>query len=81
MNPDEAVKAHLDLAAELSVAIHHSTVQLTDEAIGDPVAALSAALEVHGVEPRRFRILDPGAGLRLPGLAARRAAVLGSAAK
>jgi L-ascorbate metabolism protein UlaG (beta-lactamase superfamily) len=81
MNPDEAVKAHLDLAAELSVAIHHSTVQLTDEAIGDPAAALSAARNVHGVEPRRFRILDPGAGLRLSGLAARRAAVLGSAAK
>jgi L-ascorbate metabolism protein UlaG (beta-lactamase superfamily) len=63
MNPDEAVKAHLDLASDLSIGIHHSTVQLTDEAIDEPAAALARALRAHDVEPHRFRVLDPGAGL------------------
>ena len=39
MNPEEAVKAHLDLAAGLSIGVHHATVQLTDEAIDEPAAA------------------------------------------
>ncbi len=81
MNPDEAVRAHLDLEAELSIAIHHSTVQLTDEAISDPAAALAGALNVHGVEPQRFQVLDPGAGVRVSDLASTRKAMLGTAAQ
>ena len=40
MNPDEAVKAHRLLESRASLAIHHGTIQLTDEAIDAPVAAL-----------------------------------------
>ena len=65
MNPEEAVKAHLELDSDLSVGIHHGTVQLTDEAIDEPAAALARALQAHDVEPQRFRVLDPGAGLRI----------------
>ena len=81
MNPEEAVKAHLDLASDLSIGIHHSTVQLTDEAIDEPAAALARALEEHDVEPQRFQVLDPGAGLRIGGLAEKDEAVLDTAAE
>lgn len=62
MNPEEAVKAHLDLGAQASVAIHHGTIQLTDEGIGEPVAVLRSALRAHGVPEGDFRALDPGEG-------------------
>jgi L-ascorbate metabolism protein UlaG (beta-lactamase superfamily) len=81
MNPEEAVKAHLDLAADLSIGVHHSTVQLTDEAIDEPAAALARALEAHHVEPQRFVVLDPGAGLQVADLAEARESVLGTAAE
>jgi L-ascorbate metabolism protein UlaG (beta-lactamase superfamily) len=81
MNPEEAVKAHIDLASELSIGIHHSTVQLTDEAIDDPAAALAHALKQHHVAPRKFLVLDPGEGIPVAGLAQSRASVLGTAAE
>jgi L-ascorbate metabolism protein UlaG (beta-lactamase superfamily) len=56
MNPDDAVRAHLDLGARLSIAIHFATFCLTDEPFGAPEAALAAARAVHGVEESAFRI-------------------------
>jgi L-ascorbate metabolism protein UlaG (beta-lactamase superfamily) len=69
MNPDDAVKAHLDLEAELSLGIHHSTLQLTDEGIGDPPAALARALAQRAMAPHMFRAFEPGEGLRIAGSA------------
>ena len=60
MNPDEAVKAHKLLGTRASLAIHHATIQLTDEAIDAPVAALAAALAEHSVDPRHFLVPDAG---------------------
>lgn len=60
MNPDDAVRAHLDLRAKNSVAIHHGTVQLTDEAIDQPHVDLARALGAHSVDPDRFVVLDCG---------------------
>ena len=60
MNPEEAVKAHRLLASRASLAIHHGTVQLTDEAIDAPVAALRDALAQHSVDPARFLVPDAG---------------------
>ena len=60
MNPDEAVKAHKLLGSHASLAIHHGTVQLTDEAIDAPVAALKVALDQHSVDPGRFLVPDAG---------------------
>jgi L-ascorbate metabolism protein UlaG (beta-lactamase superfamily) len=56
MNPDDAVRAHLDLGARLSIAIHFATFPLTDEAIDAPAAALAAARSEHGVADQSFRV-------------------------
>ena len=65
MNPDEAVKAHLLLGSRASLAIHHGTIQLTDEAIDAPVTALAEALREHSVDPVRFLVPDAGETLDL----------------
>lgn len=64
MNPEEAVKAHLDLGAASSAAIHHGTIQLTDEGIGEPVAVLNTALAAYGVSEGAFRALEAGESWR-----------------
>lgn len=63
MNPDDAVRAHQDLQAELSLGIHFNTFQLTDEPISAPVADLVAALSRYGVNPTQFIALLEGEGL------------------
>jgi L-ascorbate metabolism protein UlaG (beta-lactamase superfamily) len=60
MNPEEAVRAHLDLGADTSIGMHHGTFQLTDEPIDAPVEALATALTARGVSTARFRVLDVG---------------------
>ena len=60
MDPEEAVKAHLALGSRLSLAIHHGTIQLTDEAIDAPVKELRAALAMHGVDHAGFLAPEPG---------------------
>ena len=60
MNPDEAVRAHLDVRAGVSVGMHFGTFQLTDEAIDEPLRALQRARAVHGVSDDAFRVLDFG---------------------
>ncbi len=60
MNPDDAVKAHLDLESAQTIAIHHSTIQLTDEAIDEPAKDLAIALEKNAVDPDRFHMLECG---------------------
>lgn len=44
MNPADAVQAHVDLAAQQSLAIHYRTFQLTDEAMNQPLLDLAVAL-------------------------------------
>ena len=63
MNPDEAVRAHLDVRARVSIGMHFGTFQLTDEAIDEPLRALERARAAHGVSERRVQ----GAGLRRDG--------------
>jgi L-ascorbate metabolism protein UlaG (beta-lactamase superfamily) len=45
MAPDEAVRAHDILAAQTSIAIHHGTFQLTDEALDTPQKQLIACAQ------------------------------------
>jgi L-ascorbate metabolism protein UlaG (beta-lactamase superfamily) len=59
LNPDDAVRAHLDLRSRISVAMHFGCFQLTDEGIDEPVHALAVARERHGVGDA-FRVLQPG---------------------
>jgi L-ascorbate metabolism protein UlaG (beta-lactamase superfamily) len=67
VNPQEAVKAFIDCGAELALAHHHGTFQLTDEAIDAPVRALAEALAKANIAPERFRVLKPGEILQLAG--------------
>jgi L-ascorbate metabolism protein UlaG (beta-lactamase superfamily) len=54
MNPDDSVRAFIDLGATRALGMHYGSWQLTDEAIDAPVQALEQARRVHGVEPSRF---------------------------
>lgn len=65
MSPADAVQAHLDLGAKVSVGIHHGTFRLGDESIDRPAKDLAIALEARGVAPDAFRVLDFGATLPL----------------
>jgi L-ascorbate metabolism protein UlaG (beta-lactamase superfamily) len=60
MNPAEAVQALIDCGAELALAHHHGTFQLTDEAIDAPVLALTEALNTAGIALERFTALQSG---------------------
>jgi L-ascorbate metabolism protein UlaG (beta-lactamase superfamily) len=60
MDPDEAVRAHLDLGARLSIGTHYGCFQLTDEGIDDPLRELAAARRKHAVAEDRFRALETG---------------------
>lgn len=66
MNPDEAADAHLHLESSTSIAIHHSTVQLTDEAIDAPAMALRLAMAERGIDAARFLVPDPGETVSIP---------------
>ena len=65
LNPDDAVRAHLDLAARVSVAMHWGVFHMTDEAIDAPLSALDTARREHGVSVDEFRVLDFGERLHL----------------
>jgi L-ascorbate metabolism protein UlaG (beta-lactamase superfamily) len=60
MNPAEAVQALIDCGAELALAHHYGTFQLTDEPIDAPLGALADALKLAGIPAERFRTLRPG---------------------
>ncbi len=60
MNPQDAVRALADCGAEVALAHHHGTFQLTDEPIDAPVEDLASALDAAGVARDRFVALKPG---------------------
>ena len=60
MNPQDAVQALADCGAEMALAHHHGTFQLTNEPIDAPPLALTAALEAANVPADKFRVLKPG---------------------
>jgi L-ascorbate metabolism protein UlaG (beta-lactamase superfamily) len=66
MNPAEAVKALADVGAELALAHHHGTFQLTFEGVDAPAAALATALAEVGIPEDRFRVLKPGQIWEIP---------------
>ncbi|MGE3275301.1 MAG: MBL fold metallo-hydrolase [Vicinamibacterales bacterium] len=60
MDPADAVRAHLDLGAGRSVAMHFGCFQLTDEGFDAPVAALAEARAAATVDSDAFRVLAVG---------------------
>jgi L-ascorbate metabolism protein UlaG (beta-lactamase superfamily) len=60
VDPQEAVRAHLDLKPRRSLGMHFGTFQLTDEAIDAPVLALRRAQAEAGVAEADFDVLAFG---------------------
>lgn len=60
MNPDDAVRAHLDLGTQLSIGTHFGCFQLTDEGIDEPVMELEAARQRYDVAAESFQVLETG---------------------
>lgn len=54
LNPDDAVRAHLDLNAKKSIGIHFGTFQLTAEPVDEPQKALARAKEKYKVPEQDF---------------------------
>ena len=63
MNPAESVQAFIDCGAELALAHHFGTFQLTDEAIDAPLVALAEALADAAIPAERFRHAAAGRGV------------------
>jgi L-ascorbate metabolism protein UlaG (beta-lactamase superfamily) len=66
MNPDDAVRAHRDLQARVSMPIHYGTFRLTDEGFDEPLEDLTAALTAQGLSLTAFRRLAAGESAVLP---------------
>jgi L-ascorbate metabolism protein UlaG (beta-lactamase superfamily) len=60
MNPEDAVAAHQLLGAQISIAIHHGTFQLTDESLDTPGRELESCRAKAGIDPKCFQILRNG---------------------
>jgi L-ascorbate metabolism protein UlaG (beta-lactamase superfamily) len=65
MHPEDAVRAHHDLGAILSLGMHFGTWQLTNEAIDDPINALAAARRTAGISEDGFAVPAFGETRRL----------------
>lgn len=63
MNPEEAVKAHIDLRSGQSIGTHFGTFQLTDEEFEAPVADLKKACDKFRIE--NFTVLEVGETRRI----------------
>lgn len=60
INPEEAVKAHIDLRARRSIAMHWGTFMLTDEPLDEPPRRLRAAIKKAGIPLSDFIVLKHG---------------------
>lgn len=60
MNPEDAVKAHLDLKAKKSMGMHYAHWQLTNESIDAPLHDLKLAREKLSVDETVFIAPKPG---------------------
>ncbi|MCM5553352.1 MBL fold metallo-hydrolase [Pleomorphomonas sp. NRK KF1] len=60
MDPAEAVAAHKDLGAKLSIGMHFGTFQLSAEAFDEPQEKLKSALDDAGLSQDRFITLGEG---------------------
>ena len=66
ISPEEAVQAHVELAAQTSLAVHFGTFKLGDDGQQEPVARLHQALAAAGIGVDRFWVLGFGQGRTLP---------------
>ena len=59
MNPEEAIRTHLDARSVMSVAMHHSTFQISAEATLEPAQRLRRAVN-HAPGKVNFIVLPNG---------------------
>jgi L-ascorbate metabolism protein UlaG (beta-lactamase superfamily) len=78
MGPDEAVQAHIDLQAQLSIAAHFQVFQLGWDRFDDSVNELALAMRERGLAPAQFRAPSPGQVFELSGVAGKKFARAGS---
>ena len=60
VNPEEAVKIHLDIKSNYSVAMHWGTFILSDEPLDEPPAKLAAALKKYHIPQNKFEVFRHG---------------------
>ncbi|MEO1335201.1 MAG: MBL fold metallo-hydrolase [Myxococcota bacterium] len=60
MDPRDAVQAHLDLQARVSVGMHFGTFQLTGEDFDAPPRDLARALQDFHIDSKKFSVLAEG---------------------
>jgi succinylglutamate desuccinylase len=60
MDPEEAVRAHLDLHSSESIAIHFETFNLAEDRFDELVTDLHAAMRQHAIAESNFLALKPG---------------------
>ncbi|WP_317128394.1 MBL fold metallo-hydrolase [Hymenobacter radiodurans] len=65
ISPAQAVQAHQDLRARLSIATHFGTFQLADDGLTEPVTDLRKALRAQNLADSVFLVLPEGAGWTL----------------
>jgi L-ascorbate metabolism protein UlaG (beta-lactamase superfamily) len=66
MGPAEAVKAHIDLGAQLSIAAHYQVFRLGIEGFDDAVNVLVASLKDHNLNPDAFVSPALGQAIKVP---------------
>ena len=66
MGPAEAVQAHEDLGAQLSIAAHFQVFQLGPDGFYDAVNELASALKERELKPEVFIASTPGQAIELP---------------
>jgi N-acyl-phosphatidylethanolamine-hydrolysing phospholipase D len=67
MNPEEAVRAAVDLQARYIVPMHYGTFELTEEPFGEPPVRLLAEMQRRRVETDRAWVLKIGETRKFPG--------------
>lgn len=65
ISPEDAVRAHEDVGAATSIAIHFGTFHLADDGQDEPIIELQRALDGCKVA-HRFWVLDAGEGTDIP---------------
>ena len=60
VNPDEAVKIHMDVRARHSVGMHWGTFILTDEPLDEPPGKLTEALRKYDIQESDFQVYQHG---------------------
>jgi len=58
--PKKAVKIHDEVGSLLSVGMHWKTFRLSSEGLDQPPYDLFCALKKEGIDPKYFRVLEPG---------------------